>query len=525
MRALLLLLAAGCLSTVAVRAADDIILRAADAQLTAPMQRIDGALQQPEKTSLAQSGTAMFVVTLPEAGDYFIEAEVNAPSSDANSFYINFDAAPEDPTMIWDIRKTYDFEPRPVTWRGKGGVDDDEFDPKFFSLTAGEHRLIVAGREPAMLRSLTIKRYLRPAPGTLASIQEQYARQQNALFHALFRLDDNAAGEAAAAKLYAQARENRERLNEAAIELAAARRDFPDGVAAVEWTLRSGGALDHPSGARLIELLRTDYLARPDIGPSLAYLAHYRLWSDDPRRRSVVALFQAAIDKNPSRDVRAQAALGLANYGKDDFDELERTGDSEAAALGARRAIEAMEAVRRDYADAPYLLDAAYIETIGAEAARQLVELRTLRVGLPAPEIADEDLDGARFKLSDYRGKVVLLVFWGTWCGPCMAAVPRERALVEKFQGRPFAIVGVNSDSNKDRARRAIAQEHMTWRSFWNGDDNHISKAWNVKGWPTVYLIDHRGVIRQRLFVQDEKIDEIVAAAERDLKSAPAAQR
>jgi len=494
-------------------AATDIVLRAGDARLTAPMRCVDGALQQAEKTTLAQSGTAVFVVTIPETGEYLIDAEVSAPSSDANSFYLNFDTPPEDPTMIWDIRKTYDFDQRPVTWRGKGGVDDDEFDPKFFTLTAGEHRLIIAGREPARLRSLTIRRYFKPAPGTLAFIEEQLARQQTTLAHELFRLDDTPAGEAAAAKLYALARQNREKLRQAALDLAAAHPGSADGVAALDWALRNGGELPEPSGARVLALLRTHYLAHPQIGPSLAYLAHYRVYA--PESAAIRELFAAVLEKNPNREVRAQAALGRANYAKDDFDAAEARQEPEATVAGTK-AVEMMEALRRDFGDVRALRYADTGETIGDEVARQLVELRTLRVGMPAPEIADEDLNGARFRLSDYRGKVVLLVFWGTWCGPCMAAVPHERDLVEKFNGRPFAIVGVNSDPNRDRARRAVAQERMTWRSFWNAADSHISKAWNVKGWPTAYLIDHRGVIRQRMFVQDDRIEKAVAAAERD---------
>ena len=56
-------------------------------------------------------------------------------------------------------------------------------------------------------------------------------------------------------------------------------------------------------------------------------------------------------------------------------------------------------------------------------------------------------------------GKVVVLVFWGSWCGPCMAAVPHERQLVERFKGRPFVVVGVNSDEDREKALRVVAIE------------------------------------------------------------------
>jgi thiol-disulfide isomerase/thioredoxin len=55
-------------------------------------------------------------------------------------------------------------------------------------------------------------------------------------------------------------------------------------------------------------------------------------------------------------------------------------------------------------------------------------------------------LDGEKLPLKGYRGKVVLLVFWASWCGPCMAVVPNEREIVEKLKDRPFALIGVNGD-------------------------------------------------------------------------------
>ncbi len=131
----------------------------------------------------------------------------------------------------------------------------------------------------------------------------------------------------------------------------------------------------------------------------------------------------------------------------------------------------------------------------------QLKELRFRAVGRPAPEITGIDLESRPLSLSEYRGRVVLLNFWATWCFPCMKLIPHERELVARFQGEPFEIVGVNCDSDVGKARDAVARTGMTWRSFRDHTDDAraaITGQWKVLGYPTLYLIDHHGIIRKR---------------------------
>ena len=131
------------------------------------------------------------------------------------------------------------------------------------------------------------------------------------------------------------------------------------------------------------------------------------------------------------------------------------------------------------------------------------------------------------------------LVFWATWCGPCMAMVPHERELAKRYAGRPFAIVGVNGDAdsllgaegkqvdNKARVAEIIKREQISWRSFKDYSRNEkmqLSQRWNVHEWPTVFLLDHQGVIRHRFRgVPEEKeldaaLEKLVVAAEADQK-------
>lgn len=95
---------------------------------------------------------------------------------------------------------------------------------------------------------------------------------------------------------------------------------------------------------------------------------------------------------------------------------------------------------------------------------------------------------------------------------------PHERSLVKRLQGRPFAIIGVNSDRDREALKKVIEDENITWRSFWDGGNTSgpIATKWNVFGWPTIYVIDHNGVIRGKGgngTALDRLIDDLVAKA------------
>jgi len=132
-------------------------LSVSEAKLTAPFVLKDGAISQPATTDASGGGKAVFTFKVAVAGDYIVAGVVNAPDDDNNSFYLNIDADPTDPLMIWDLEATSGFEERISNWRGSGEAGSDEFTPKAFKLTAGEHKLIIVGREPAKLKSVSIR--------------------------------------------------------------------------------------------------------------------------------------------------------------------------------------------------------------------------------------------------------------------------------------------------------------------------------------------------------------------------------
>ncbi len=94
---------------------------------------------------------------------------------------------------------------------------------------------------------------------------------------------------------------------------------------------------------------------------------------------------------------------------------------------------------------------------------------------------------------------------------------PHERSLVKRLANKPFALIGVNSDRDREALKEVLKRKNLTWRSFWNGPQatrGPISSRWNVTGWPTIYVLDHKGVIRYkgvRGKAMDEAVDTLLA--------------
>src|SRR6476620_11819945 len=103
---------------------------------------------------------------------------------------------------------------------------------------------------------------------------------------------------------------------------------------------------------------------------------------------------------------------------------------------------------------------------------------------------------------------------------------PHERSLVKRLEGKPFALLGINSDSDREKLKEVMRKEQIAWRSWWDGGSTGgpIASRWNVHGWPTVYVLDAKGVIRYKN-VREKALDEAVDALLREANGAKRSSR
>ena len=293
--------------------------------------------------------------------------------------------------------------------------------------------------------------------------------------------------------------------------------DVKRAVAAATAILNLGGAHDKTIEAAEFLVMRAHSGRDSDqhmyVGAKalLAYAPDYQEWPQVLSRMSGARMFNGpAIDRffeelaSEAEDpvLRANGkyylAAGLLSTVNSQF--MLPTEDREAmrqraieAATGLSAGVEAEKFLGENPDGTPVP------ETLAKAEADLLRSLNHGTAGATLPEVMGTRLDGVEERLSDYRGRIVLIDFWATWCKPCVAALPQLRELVGKLPPDRFAIVAISVDEELGTVTRFIEDEPMPWTNWHAGKGSDFGRLLRIRGFPTYLLVDEHGKILARL--------------------------
>ena len=251
--------------------------------------------------------------------------------------------------------------------------------------------------------------------------------------------------------------------------------------------------------------------------------------SDDPRFFEVYPQLIRLYTKVGNEQSANAIIERLKSYKTTDLDYYRMLFDVLARAERYEEMLEIFKEAEQQHPDAePILWRVAYIyrklgNTELADVYDRKADPTYELWGKPVPDFSATDLDGNPISLQDYRGKVVLLDFWGVWCGPCIAEMPNVKKVYDAYKDQGFDIIGVSLDSDETELRDYIKENDLQWRQVFSGKawgDDPLAQQYNITGVPAQWLIDRDGTLISHK-ARGEKLEQLVVEA---LKNKPASQ-
>lgn len=136
------------------------------------------------------------------------------------------------------------------------------------------------------------------------------------------------------------------------------------------------------------------------------------------------------------------------------------------------------------------------LENIKQQEAGKKIQ-RTLVAGAKFPEFEEKDLEGKPLSPSKYKGKVLLVDFWATWCGPCVGELPNVLKAYEKYHDKGFEIIGISLDQDEAKLKSFIKERNVTWPQYFDGKgwSNKLAQKYGIQSIPATFLLDGEGKI------------------------------
>jgi thiol-disulfide isomerase/thioredoxin len=167
--------------------------------------------------------------------------------------------------------------------------------------------------------------------------------------------------------------------------------------------------------------------------------------------------------------------------------------------------------LKTDFKDTPFVAKLEKQEA--AEAAAKKIQA-SLAIGAKFPDFNVTDVAGRPLSVAGDRGKVVLVDFWATWCGPCRAEMPNVIAAYQKYHSKGFDIIGVSLDEDKEPLLSYLKDQKMTWPQFFDGKywSNELAVKYGIDAIPANFLLDGEGKIIGKDLRGDELTQAVAAA-------------